>query len=118
MRFDQSDASTRASAAGERVGSVARTRTTTTKLSAFAQNATARPPAEIARPAIDGPTIRPRLNCAELRAIALPIAWRSTIVDTTAWNAGVPNAPADPASAAMTTTCQNWTVPEAVRIAS
>ena len=43
-----------------------------TKLRAFAQNATASPTTEIATPAMDGPTIRERLNWAELSAIALP----------------------------------------------
>src|SRR2546423_391020 len=32
------------------------------------------------------------------------------MVDTTAWNAGMPNAWAEPASAAITMTCQSWMV--------
>ena len=51
----------------------------------FAQNAAATPIAAIATPAIDGPTIRDRLNWAELSAIALPSSLGSTSEDMIAW---------------------------------
>ena len=90
---------------------------TITRPIALIQNASARLPAAMTSPAIDGPSTLDRLNWAELRATALPMADRSTTVDTTAWKAGEASAPTDPATAARTRTCQKVTTPVEVRIA-
>src|SRR6187431_1027025 len=96
VRFAQSEASTREALDARVIGSVQIRMATITSPIAFAQNASTRLPAAITRPATVGPRTRDRLNWAELRAIALPIADRSTIVDTTAWKAGVASAPTAP----------------------
>ena len=84
ITFDQSEreCSTAGRRAGGIVDSVA---AENRKPIVFAQNAAATPTAAIAMPAIDGPTIRDRLNWAELSAIALPSIRGSTSDDMTAW---------------------------------
>ena len=74
MRFAQIDASTRAALDARPIGSVRIRIATITRPIAFAQNARTRLPAAMTNPATVGPRTRDRLNCAELRAIALPIA--------------------------------------------
>src|SRR5215218_2830769 len=88
-RLDHIDVSARARSGGVTIRSRHRIVATVSRATAFPQNATWRPPAAMTAPASDGPRIRDRLNWAELSAIALPIAARSTRLGTIAWYAGV-----------------------------
>ena len=85
MRLTHIDVWTRLTACGVTGRSRQKTAATMTRANALPQNAIPRPPAAIAAPAIAGPRIRDRLNCAELSATALPIAARSTRLGTIAW---------------------------------
>ena len=85
IRFAQTDACAPVQRGLRRDLSVARMTTTSSSANALPQNASPRPPAAIAAPAIAGPMMRDRLNWAELRATALPIAARSTRLATIAW---------------------------------
>src|ERR1051326_8543371 len=71
-----------------------------------------------APPAKSGPTTRARLNWMELSAIAFGTSFFSTRVGIRAWDAGPPNAWAEPVINDSTIIGQTWFNPNKTRPAS